>query len=67
MEEQLKLAIEYLKIRSIKTNKKSLPNVLKIQHAVCPIFEVEAVLNMVLTLEFEDFYNEFKKEYPNTK
>lgn len=67
MEDQLKLAIEYLKIRSIKTNKKNLPDFLKIQHAVCPVFEVEAVLNMVLSLEFEDFYNEFKKEYPNIK
>ena len=31
MEEQLKLAIKYLKIRSLKTTQKSLPNWLIIQ------------------------------------
>lgn len=52
---ELKLAIEYLKRRSLSTEKVKSPRVIKIQVRVCPQAEVEAVLQMVLKEEFINF------------
>lgn len=57
--EQLELAIQYLKRRAVSTEKVN-NKLMKQFIAVLPISEVEAVLEMVKSGEFINFYNKMK-------
>ena len=58
--EQLDLAVQFLKKRAVKTKKGNI-TLIKQFNEVLPLFEVEAVLEMVKKGEFLNFSNEMKK------
>jgi len=60
-ESELKLAVNYLKSRAVRSDKVS-KQLLKQFVAVIPVSEVESVLKIALSGDFVSFYNEYNKQ-----
>lgn len=59
--EQFELAIQFLRRRAVSTQKVN-KKLMRQFIAVLPISEVDAVLEMVKSGEFQDFYNKQKRQ-----